>query len=220
MIRVLTVAFAPAPGRRASVAQQALAVLKVEAWAPRGTAVQFMTAPCAWWGAADAIFEAAQSADAVVLLGATDAATAQTPRYARNEADPSRADALGLRWPGGVLAPGAPLVMRTTLPALGLAQALTFAGLPTEAPPEACRFTPNRCLFDLTLRAPEKPSGLILLPMTLEAGRQEGLAGRTTRLDVLAGVRAALTFAAAAAEVAHASEALIPCQASGRRRAS
>lgn len=215
MVRVLAIAFAPEPGRRASVAQQALAVLKVEGWAPQGAAVRFMTAPCAWWGAADVIVEAAQSANAVILLGATEAETAQAPRYARNEADPNRADALGLRWPGGVLAPGAPLVLRTTLPAIGLAQALTFAGLPTEAPAEACRFTANRCLFDLALRAPETPSGLVLLPMTFEAGRQEGLPGRATRLDVLAGVRASLTFAAAAAEVALSSGA-----ANRSRRAS
>jgi len=202
---LLAIAFAPEPGRRTSAAQQALAVLRVEGWAPTGARVRFLDAPCAWWGATEAIAEAARGADAVVLFGAADGAEAVAPRYARNEADPARVDVDGRRWPGAVLAPGGPSVLATSLPAAGLARALSFAGLPAEAPAQACRFVPNRCLFALGQKLPALTAGLVLLPLSLEARRQEGRTGGPNRLEILAGVRAALTYAAAFVELRRAA---------------
>lgn len=205
MIRVLAVGFAPEPGRTASAAQQALAVLRVEGWAPSGSVLRTLTAPCAWWGAADAISEAAGTADVVVLFAAAPGHAVIVQKYARNEADPDRADALGLRWPGAVLAPGSPHVLPASLRADALAAAIRFSGLDATAAAEGCRYVANRTFYELRAQIPTKKIGLVLLPLSLEAGRREGRTGGPTRLDILDGVRAALSFAAAAAEIGRAA---------------
>lgn len=205
MIRVLAVGFAPEPGRAASAAQQALAVLRVEGWTPPGAALRMLTAPCAWWGATDAIAEASGAADVVMMFAATPGHAALVQKYARNEADPDRADALGLRWPGAVLAPGSPHVLPASLRADALAAAIRFSGLDAKAAADGCRYVANRAFYELRAQAPAKPIGLVLLPLSLEAARREGVSGGPTRLDILGGVRAALSFAAAAAELGRAA---------------
>jgi hypothetical protein len=203
MIRVLAVAFAPEPGRRASAAQQAMAVLRVEHWAPRGCDLRFLTAPWGWWGTTELIAGAARGVDAVVLFGPTDHLDARVARYPVNEADPELIDAMGLRWPGRVLAPGAPPLLPTAVRADALAAALEMAGLAAVADASS-RCVANRVCFDLLIERPDRPTAPVLLPLSLEAARGDRASG-PNRLDLICGMQAALTFAAAAAETARAA---------------
>lgn len=196
MKRLLAVAFAPAPGRRASAAQQALAVLGVERWAPPGVELLFLTAPWSWWTGTDLVLEAADAADAVLLLSAAPGDIAEVADLALNAADGQR-DGLGLAWAGRILAPGGPDHLEATLPAAGLTRALNAAGLATTLRGTCGAGPDNRCLYALLDAAPERPAGLIRLPTSLEAARAEHLPETgPSRLTILAGVQTALSACA------------------------
>ena len=200
MINVLGVAFERRPGERSSSAHQAFALLECEGWRPEEALLTTLVVPCQWWGAADAILEAAANADAVILFGARKARRrALVAQFARNEAK-AAADALGDRWPGPRIAPGSAPLRAGSLCPFRLARAMGLAGLPAK-PTVACdAYVYNHCFYRLLGDPNAPPSALVRLPLSVESARDEAIAGHVNRMQIVAGVAAALCFAAAAAE--------------------
>lgn len=192
MTTVLLVGFAALGRRRASGAAGAVAALHASAWGLPFGRLQLAVAPNAWWRGADIVRAAAVGADVVLL--AADSRKAKTlaiATAAHNRADPAREDADGYRWAGAQLAPGGPAELAGGLSPKGLAKALAGAGYPASLEPAPDAFVANRCLYDLA-RAGGPPAALLFAP------GPDCLAPD----DLVSALKAALVFAAAAAELA------------------
>lgn len=201
MVNVVGVAFAQRPGVRSSPAHQAFALLESEGWQPDNASLRLVVAPCRWWGAAELVAEEAQGADAIVLFGARKAKrSALVAQFARNEAKPRARDEAGFQWPGAEIAPGAPPVLHATLSPFRMARAMELAGLPAKAAITSDAYVYNHCFFRLLAARGAPPTALVRLPISLESARRDGAVGYVNRMQIIAGVAAALTVAAADAE--------------------
>lgn len=208
MIRVLALALAPPPGERHSSAQQALSTLAAERWSPAAAQVQFLILARRWWHAADEAERAAQGFDAAVLFAGEPAGReAEVAASALNEADPALRDADGVCWPGFELAPRAALTEAASLPVHPLARALDLAGLPARVDVHGRADVANRIFHALLSRGASPRVALIRLPRSAESARAEGGRAELNRMQLLEGVKAALAFAAAAAEACRADAA-------------
>ncbi len=198
MVNVLGVAFERRNGEVGSSAHQAFALLDSEQWQPMAGTFRMLVAPCRWWGAAEFVLEHAADTDAIVLFGARQGRrTATVARFARNLAN-RKIDNAGYKWPGAVLAPGQPSALPATLSSERLARAMELAGLPARTA-HGDRYVYNHCFYRL-LSTEAPPTALVRLPMSLETGRCVGERGFVNRMQIVAGVAAAISFAAAAGE--------------------
>lgn len=201
MVKVLGVAFAARQGGWGSPAHQAFEVLEREGWQPQTGSLELMVAPSRWWGALQAIETAAGGYDAVMLFGKRGRKTrARVARFARNESRGDLHDDAGFCWPGGAVAPGGPLVIGATLAPERLALAMELAGLPSKASAKSDGYVYNQCFYRLLANAAAPLLGLVRLPQSIENARNQGRLAHANRMQIVAGVAAALSFAAAAAE--------------------
>lgn len=201
MVNVLGVAFERRPGAGSSPAHQAFALLEAEGWQPEQANLRLIVAPCRWWGVAEMVADEAAGADAIVLFAGRKAKRrALVARYARNEAKAHAVDSAGLRWPGAELAPTAAAALGVTLCPFRMARAMELAGLPAKVTAGSDRYVYNHSLFRLLARPTAPPTALVRLPVSLESARQDGQRGHVNRMQIVAGVAAALSMAAAAVE--------------------
>jgi pyrrolidone-carboxylate peptidase len=145
-------------------------------------------APLAWFAGASAVLDAADGADALILIdaarGGPDLAVIAA---AANRADPRLPDAVGDHWPGDVLAPGGAARLAAGLDATVFARALTLAGLSVALSEPRDAGVANHCLYTLARRG------------ALAARLQIGPGCAPAVLDEA--LRAAALFAGACAEV-------------------
>jgi pyrrolidone-carboxylate peptidase len=201
MPRLLATAFSAANGSTPSSALDALATLQAEGWQPPAGTVHFGVARPIWHGALTPAQDSAGPIDQVLLLAtAMQAAALAAVATAINAADRGLADAVGQRWAGSQIAPGGRGRLATTLPAKGLAQAITSAsGAAAHVAEDAGTGTVNRALYGLLAQRQALAVGLVLVPLPVETARVWGRPALTSlnRADVLEAVRAALAHAAA-----------------------
>ncbi len=199
---MLAVAFAPPAWAASSAALEALELLKREHWRPIGAEVEYLAAPLCWWRAAELVLERSRANDAVILFGARRGLGAmKIARFARNEAAPL-ADDYGQTWPGRLLDPIGPAVRAPSLDARRLERALALTGARVRSDADGDGYIYNRCFYALLAAPNAPPAALMRLPISVESGRREGVAAQLNRIEIAAGVAAALAFAAAAGEAA------------------
>ncbi len=210
MIRLLAFGFGPFPDFPASPAQEVLATLQSEAWAPPQTCLKMVVAPCRWSGAVEWLHRAVQeeTPDALVLIGVRPNGRAiAAVDAAVNRAEPA-ADQAGMYWPGRTLAPGGPERLKATLAPEPLAAAMGEGGAPAEVAREGGGYVFNRCFY-AALSAPRAPpAGMILLPLPIETARACSVASIATlnRVQLVGAVQRGLAQAALLAQAQLASE--------------
>jgi pyrrolidone-carboxylate peptidase len=178
--------------------------LEREGWEPDAARLRLLVVPCRWWGASELIADASAGVDAIVLFGARKARRrALVARFACNQAKANAADGAGYCWPGSALSPGAADTLHPPFCAHRLARAMEVAGLPAKPAPGCDRYVYNHCYYRLLSESDTAPAMLVRLPVSIESARHDGGdAGHVNRMQIVAGVAAALSFAAAAAEAA------------------
>lgn len=202
---MLAIGFGPAPGASPSSAQAALDLLRIEDWRPVDGDLAILLSPWLWWPAAD-FARAAADSDAVILLTGGDSPFARVSGTAGNRAEPGLRDVAGYRWAGSTIAPGSPPLRSGSLPAEPLARALGYAGLEARVRQGPSRpGAPNRAFYSVLEAQPR--AALIELPLSVESARTCGQAARYNRFEIVRGVQAALSFAAAAAVVSRPAPA-------------
>ena len=193
MSSVLGIAFEPERAGLRAPGLDALEVLAVEGWAPEGAALCMARAPWRWWGAVEAVEQAASGADAIILFARSpDPHVALTSSTASNAARPGARDAVGAEWPGPWLSPGGAPWLQSPLSSERLARAIAFAGAPAQLDTPGAACVANRCLYWLMSRRPATPVALVRLPSPDEGGY--------SAQQALLAAAVALSFAAAAAE--------------------
>ena len=170
MSRLLICGFGPFPAAPDNPAGDAVARLRLEGWAPKGSSAAYTLLSTVWTEAPEQVLAAAidSRCDGVLLVGvAVGAAAFRVETLARNHADSAKLDARGEAWAQAVIDPTGPDAIEATAPVQAMHEAVAAAGLPVALSSDAgdylCNFT-----FYRTLGA-RRPCGFLHTPSLSDA---------------------------------------------------
>ena len=180
-------AFPAAPRNPAGAVVEALAD---RAWAPAGTEADYLVAPVAWDGSAEAIEArlASHPADGVLIVGvAVQSRVFRVERLARNRASTTSLDHAGARRGAGEVIPAAPGELAATAPVEAMRCAIEASELPVEMSDDAGDYLCNFTLYRILHGGLAPRVGFLHTPQASECVR----GGAVTLAQVEAAVRAA-----------------------------
>jgi pyroglutamyl-peptidase len=178
MSRILIAGFGPFPQAPDNPAAQTVRQLSEERWSPPGAQAAYAILPTTWVGAVSTALEAAQGADAILLIGvAVGAAGFRVETRGRNVAGMGKADAEGQTWPSGMIDPDGPAERLAPAPIQAMRDAIADAGQPVILSDDAgdylCNFTFYRTLaaqpMTAFLHVPEIGDGFALDDLAIAA---------------------------------------------------
>lgn len=191
--RLLLCGFGSFPAAPLNPSAAVIATLAREAWAPPGAAIDYLTLPVQWQGAAETVLRQLQStpADGVLVVGvAVEAEAFRVETLGRNCASRDRPDQAGRVWGSPLVADTGEDVIASTAPCQAMASALETEGLPVALSDDAGDYLCNFTLYRL-LHAKAAPRvGFLHVPQAQECAD-------SAAFD-LAQIQQAVTAAAAA----------------------